>query len=193
MLLVQQVKESEVCREVEAFQATCVVFKVKIVELAMASGVDRQVIERFHSGAGDISTTTLFKILRVLTPTERSFYNSMMSIQYAACDAGITLPLLNFTPLMHDNAYRDALDLTFRIFGINQKDVCVAAGMQSGNFSAWMTGKRDVTLPLLARIKNALSREQRVFYESVADIYISLEPYATERAVPTTNKHLNIA
>jgi hypothetical protein len=193
MLLVQQVRETEICREAEAFQATCVIFKIKIAELAMASGLDRHVIERFYGGAGDISTGTLFKILKVLTPNERNFYNSLMAIQGAAADAGVTMPLLNFAPSVRDNVYRDALDLTFKVFGINQKDVYTGAGMQSSNFSNWFTGKRDMTLPLLARIKAALSREQRAFFESVADIYVSLEPHPPESRLGTGSKQLNIA
>lgn len=193
MLLVQQVRESEVCREAEAFAATVIVFKIKIAELAMASGLDRQVIERFYGGASDISTTTLFKILKVLTPNERNFYNSLMAIQGAAADAGVTMPLLNFAPSVRENIYRDALDLTFKVFGINQKDVYTAAGMQSSNFSNWFTGKRDMNLPNLARIKAALSREQRAFYESVADIYVSLEPHPPESRLGNACKQLNIA
>jgi predicted transcriptional regulator len=191
MLLVQQAQDREVCREAEAFQATCVVFKIKIAELAMASGLDRRIIERFYDGASDISTSTLFKILKVLTPNERNFYNSLMAIQGAAADAGVKMPLLNFAPSVRENIYRDALDLTFKVFGLASVDIYKSAGMQSSNFSNWITGKRDMNLPNLARIKAALSREQRTFYESVADIYISLEPHAPE--VRAGSKQLNIA
>lgn len=177
MLLKQQYEIRAVCREAEAFAATCVVFKIKLAELAYASGLDLQTIEKFRQGDGAISTTTLFKILKVLTPNERNFYNALVNIQNAAADAEITMPLLDFAPSVKADVYRDALELTFRVFGINSRDVYSAAGMQSSNFSNWLTGKRDITLPTLARIKAALSREQRSFFESVADIYVCMEPH----------------
>jgi transcriptional regulator with XRE-family HTH domain len=186
MLLKQQYESRAICRESEAFAATCVVFKIKLAELAYASGLDLGTIEKFRQGDGGISTTTLFKILKVLTPNERNFYNALINIQNAASDGEITLPLLDFAPSVKADVYRDALELTFRVFGINSRDVYSAAGMQSSNFSNWLTGKRDITLPTLARIKAALSKPQRAFFESVADIYVCLEPH------PPANRPVSI-
>lgn len=186
MLLKQQYQQGEVCREAEAFAATCIVFKLKIPELALMSGLERGAIERFRDGASDISTATLFRILKILTPNERNFYNSLMAIQGAAGDAGITMPLLDFTTDVKLDVFRAALDLTIRIFGLNQKDIYTAAGIQSDNFSSWFTGKREINIMSLARIKTALSSEQRRFFEAVSDIYISQPSHELERRSAAT-------
>ena len=191
MLLKQQYEPEEVCREAEAFAATVVVFKIKIAELAFASGLERAAIERFRCGADDISTTVLFKILKVLTPNERNFYNSLIAIQNAAADADITMPLLDFAPSVKSDVYRDALTLTLEIFGISRADVYSKAKMQPANFSNWIAGKRGINLSNLAKIKSALTREQRTFFESVADIYVCLEPHPPDR--PVTGELIAVA
>lgn len=194
MLLKQQYQQGEICREAEAFAATCLVFKLKIAELALMSGLDRMTIEKFRDGSSEISTTTLFKILKVLTPNERNFYNALMEIQYAAGDAGVTLPLLDLAPDIKVDVFRDALTLTMQVFGVCQKDIYTAAGMQNSNFSAWMTGRRDMNLGNLGRVKAALSREQRSFFEAVASVFVTLEPHPPERRPSlVSSQQLNIA
>jgi hypothetical protein len=183
MLLKQQYNPSIVSKESEAFCATCVVFKIKLNEIAMASGLPKTTIEKFKTGNEDLTSIDLFKIVKVLTPNERVFYNAMLDIQQAAEDARLNLPLLDFTPGIHEDVYRDALGLTMQTFNIQHRDVYTPIGMQSSNFSAWWKGSRGISVNNLNKIKSALSREQRTFMEAAANVFICLEPQP-----PTTSR-----
>jgi len=176
MLLKQQYNPSIVSKESEAFCATCVVFKIKLNEIAMASGLPKATIEKFKTGNEDLTSIDLFKIVKVFTPNERVFYNAMLDIQQAAEDARLNLPLLDFTPGIHEDVYRDALGLTMATFNIQHRDVYTPIGMQSSNFSAWWKGSRGISVNNLNKIKSALSREQRTFMDAVANVFVCLEP-----------------
>jgi hypothetical protein len=176
MLLKQQYNPAAVSKESEAFCATCVVFKIKLFEIAMASGLPKTTIEKFKLGNEDLTSIELFKIVKVFTPNERVFYNAMMDIQQAAEDALVKLPLLDFAPSIHEDVYRDALRLTIETFNIQHRNIYETIGMQSSNFSAWYKGNRGLSIINLNKIKSALPGPQRTFMDAVANCFICLEP-----------------
>jgi hypothetical protein len=176
MLLKQQYNPAVVSKESEAFCATCVVFKIKLTEIAMASGLPKATIEKFKLGNEDLTSIELFKIVKVFTPNERVFYGAMMDIQQAAEDARVNLPLLDLAPSVHEDVYRDALGLTMATFNIQHRDVYTPIGMQSSNFSAWYKGNRGISVTNLNKIKSALSGPQRAFMDATANCFICLEP-----------------
>lgn len=194
MLLKQQYEQPTTTYESEAFNATIVVYKIRLNELQMAAGVNKHTIERFKLGMDDISTGDLGKIVSAFTPQERAFYNSMIQVQSSAGAASVKLPPLDFVrSAKSSDVYRDAMELTLSVFCLPQKSVYSRAGIQGSNFSAWLKGSRDISLANLQKIKGALSREQRAFYDAVADILVAIEPlpYTIDRA--NSSKQLSIA
>jgi transcriptional regulator with XRE-family HTH domain len=177
MLVKQQFDTNVVSQESEAFQATCVVFKIDVRDLVKASGVSREIVERFKIGDDSLNTAQLYKLKRALTAEERNFYNSMLVVQSAAADAGILLPLLDLSETNGSvDLYRDAVMLTCQIFGIQQNSLCKKSGIFSSNFSAWALGRRDMTVNSFYKIKAALSREERSFLDAVINILLALDP-----------------
>jgi transcriptional regulator with XRE-family HTH domain len=168
-------------KESEAFAATCVQFRIKLPEIQMASGLTKQTIESFKTGTDDLTTKDLWKILNALTPFERTFYNSMMSVQDAAEAAGISMPLLDLQKAQtNSDPLRGAMELTMQVFDINSKAICDAAGYANSNFAAWYKGSREsVTLSTLQKIKTGLSREQRAFMDAIVNALVSMQPEPT--------------
>lgn len=193
MLLKQQYNPAVISKETEAFNATCVVFKIKITEIAFASGLPKSTIESFKIGNENLTSIDLFKIVKVLTPNERVFYNSMMAIQDAAEDAKINLPLLDLSPRVCEDVYRDALDVTMGTFNMQHRDVYQPIGMQSSNFSAWFKGSRGISVTNLNKIKSALSREQRTFMDAIVSCFICLEPQPPSSRPVAAGGQLEIA
>jgi transcriptional regulator with XRE-family HTH domain len=165
-------------KESEAFAATCVQFRIKLNEIQMASGLQKATIESFKTGTDELTTRDLWKILGALTPFERTFYNSMMSVQDAAEAAGISMPLLDLQKAQSNpDPLRGAMELTMQVFDINSKTICDAAGYANSNFAAWYKGSREsVTLGTLQKIKAGLTREQRAFMDAIVNALISMRP-----------------
>jgi hypothetical protein len=178
MLIKEQFDPKTVNKESEAFAATCAAFKIKLPEIAIASGVPRHDVERFKVGCDDISGRDLFKILAALTPQERTFYEAMMTVQDAAEDAGIKLPLLDLKKAAsNSDPIRGAMEMTLHVFDLQSKDVCDRAGYASSNFAAWYKGNREgITISVISKIKSGLTREQRAFMNAVINAIITLYP-----------------
>lgn len=194
MLLKQQYQHTETTYESEAFNATIVMYKIRLNELQMAAGISKNTIERFKLGLDEISTNDLGRIVKAFTPQERAFYNSMIQVQASAAAASVKLPPLEFVRSAKcSDVYRDAMEMTLSVFCLQQKAVYTRAGIQSSNFSAWLKGSRDISLANLQKIKGALSREQRAFYDAVADIFVAIEPLPYGKNMDNSSKQLSIA
>lgn len=194
MLLKQQYEQPKNTYECEAFNATVVMYKIRLNELQMAAGISKNTIERFKLGLDEISLNDLGKIVRALTPQERAFYNSMIQVQAAAAAASIELPPLDFKrSSAYSDIYRDSMEMTLNVFCLQQKAVYSRAGIQSSNFSAWFKGSRDISLANLQKIKGALSREQRAFFDAVSDILVAIEPLPYAKNTDNSVKQLSIA
>lgn len=194
MLIREQYDPKIVNKESEAFAATCVAFKIKLPEIAIASGVQKHDIERFKVGCDDITTRDLYQILSALTPAERTFYNSMMAIQDAAEDAGIKLPLLDLRRAAdHTDPIKAAMEMTLQVFEVQSKTVCDKAGYATSNFAAWFKGSREnVTLATISKIKSGLTREQRAFMDAVVNAIITLYPEPSPKGVKETVSALQL-
>jgi hypothetical protein len=177
MLIREQFDPTIVYKESEAFAATCVQFKIKLPEIAIASGLPKADIERFKLGSDDLNSRQLWKIINALTPKERAFYNSMMSIQDAAESAGIKMPLLDLQKArLNPDPFRGALELTMLVFGLQSKDIYTKIGMANSNFSAWFRGTQDTTMIItLRKIRSGLTLEQRVFMDAILNALVSME------------------
>jgi hypothetical protein len=178
MLIREQYDPSTIYKESEAFAATCVAFKIKLSEIAVASGIAKHNIERFKVGWDDFTTTDLIKILGALSHQERTFYYAMMAVQEAAEDAGIKLPLLDLREVANNSdPFRGAMELTLFVFGIQSKIVCDRSGYASSNFATWYKGTRGgATIATVNKIKTGLTREQRAFMDAIVNAVVTLYP-----------------
>lgn len=174
MLIAQEIGDAP-SKESQAFSATLAMFRVPLTEITRLSGVQKGEIERFKSGSTHLTSRTMAKILGALTPEQRSFYSSMVSLQWATEDANIKMPILNFPSLDGTaDVFREAYRLTTETFGVQDLHIAKASGLADSNLNAWKKGSSDCELRTLDKIKGALSREQRTFMQTVSDVLFLL-------------------
>lgn len=174
MLVKQQLLDIP-SKESEAFSATVAVFQVNLAELSRRSGAQKGEIERLKSGSTHLTSRTLARILGGLNPEERSFYASMVAIQWAAEDAKLKMPILNFPKLDgSSDVFRQAFAMTTDIFGIEDLHVAKNSGIADSNLNAWKKGNRDCELRTLDKIKSALTPHQRTFFQAISDVLFIL-------------------
>jgi DNA-binding phage protein len=162
-------------KDAEAFNATVVMFKLRISDIASDSGLTRREIEEFKKGSGRLNTRTISRIILALSPAQRSFYSAMIALQYAAEDAGVKTPILNIQK-MDDSTdiYREALKMTFEAFKLPMSRLAENCGIAKSNLSNWLSGKKGFYLESIDKIREALSPQQRNFYNALVEtLYIA--------------------
>lgn len=184
MLLTSQVIKSK-SKESEAFSATIDQFGIRLEDISSASGVSVNMLRRFKGGdTSSFKSAWLTQVVWALSPDERNFYNSMISLQHATEDARVPLPLLDFDKVHSaSDVYRQALEKLVKVFSIDMAFICRSCGIKESNVSAWRRGNSDMEIDNLNKIKAVLSPEQRNFYFAIVDVLYALSvPKKTERA-----------
>lgn len=175
VMLLDNQQPSHRSKEIEAFNATVAMFKIRLVDLAATSGAKKRDIEKFKIGSESVTSKTLTRIILGFTPAQRSFYSGMISLQYSAEEGNVRVPILKLRKL--DNAtdiYRDALNMTLEAFGIKRSQISKGSGIAQSNLTNWTSGAKDFQLSSIEKIKKALEREQRNFYNALIEVLFIL-------------------
>lgn len=174
MLIDNQVPNAQP-KEVEAFNATVTMFKLRLTDIASDSGVLKRDLENFKKGTGKVTSRTLSKIILALSPVQRSFYSGMIALQSSTEDAGVKMPVLSLNQVNDGtDIYRDALDITLSVFGIKESEIAKATNIAQSNISTWRNKRRDVQLITIDKIKAGLKIEQRNFFNAMTEVLFIL-------------------